>query len=223
MCKKCWGENSQNLLFGRFLTKIWPFWAKYAHFGLFLPNATINVPYFRHRNIFFGLLKNSGFFFGAKFSNLTFWPFLTILGQICSFRPISHKRYYKCSSFSTYKHIFWSFKKWRNFFPGGNSQIFLFERFCPFWAKYAHFGLFLPNTTINVPHFRHRNIFCCSFKKCRTLFPGKNSQICLFGRFFTKYWPFCAKYAHFGIFLPNTTINVPHFRHRNIYIYIYIF
>ena len=64
-------EHSGNLKsddFG-FLTKNqnWPFFgqkrSKFAHFGLFLPNATINVPHFRHRNVFFGLLKNGGIFF----------------------------------------------------------------------------------------------------------------------------------------------------------------
>ena len=37
--------------------------------------ANINVPYFRHINIFFGLLKNGGIFSGGNFSNLTFWAF----------------------------------------------------------------------------------------------------------------------------------------------------
>ena len=71
-------KNGQNLLFGHFLTKIWPFWAKYAHFCLFLPNATINVPHFRHRNIFFGLSKNGAIFLGGKILKIyflgIFWP-----------------------------------------------------------------------------------------------------------------------------------------------------
>ena len=188
------GENSQNLFFGRFVTKIWPFWAKYAHFSLFLPNATINVPHFCHRNIFVGLLKKwLKFFFVGKFSKLTFWAFfyqnLTILGQICSFRPISPKRYYKCSSFSPYKHIFCSFKKWRKSFSGKNSQNLLFWRFVtkiwPFWAKYAHFDLFRPNATINVPHFRHRNIFLVFYKMAQNIFWGKFSNL-TFWAFFNK-------------------------------------
>ena len=114
------GKNGQN----------WPFLAKNARFGLFLPNATINVPHFRHRIIFFGLLKNGANFFWAKILKIDFlgifYQNLIILGQICSFRPTSPKRYYKCSSFSPWKHIFWSFIKWCNFFFRGEILKFDF-------------------------------------------------------------------------------------------------
>ena len=56
-----------------FLVKIWPFLAKNARFGLFLSNATINVPHFHHRNIFFGLLKNGAIFFGGEILKIAFW------------------------------------------------------------------------------------------------------------------------------------------------------
>ena len=66
---------------GPFLAKNgqnWPFLAKNPPFGLFLPNATINVPHFRHRNIFFCLLKNGANFFGGKILKIhslgSFWP-----------------------------------------------------------------------------------------------------------------------------------------------------
>ena len=45
---------------------------KYAHFGLFLPNATINVPHFRHRNIFFGHLKNGAKYFSGQILKFDF-------------------------------------------------------------------------------------------------------------------------------------------------------
>ena len=35
-------------------------------------NATINVPYFRHRNIFFGLLTNFAIFLGGKILKFDF-------------------------------------------------------------------------------------------------------------------------------------------------------
>ena len=45
-------------IFWPFLAKIWPVLAKNALFGPFLLNATINVPDFCHRNLFFGVSKN---------------------------------------------------------------------------------------------------------------------------------------------------------------------
>ena len=72
---------------------------------------------------------------------------------------------------------------------------------------YIRFGLFLPNATINVPYFRHKNIFFGLLKMTQIFWGG----------ILTKFWPFWAKYAHFGLFLPYATINVPHFRHRNIF------
>ena len=76
-------------------------------FGLFLPNATLNVPQFCHRNIFFCLLNNEANFFGGKFSKLTFWAFFdqnfAILDQICSFRLISPKCYYNMKTLNYIK------------------------------------------------------------------------------------------------------------------------
>ena len=80
---------------------------KFDHFGpnmlisAYFSNATINVPHFRHRNVFFGLLKNGANFFWGEILKIAFWVvFWPKIGQICSFWPISHKHYYKCSSFS---------------------------------------------------------------------------------------------------------------------------
>ena len=141
------------------------------------------------------------FFLGGKFSNLTFWAFFDHFGQICSFWPISPKRYYKCSSFSPYKHIFWCFKKWRKKFWGENSQNWLFGRILtkiwPFWAKYAHFGPFLPNATRNCSNFWHRNIFFALLKNDANFFGGKILKIDFLGVF----WP---KFDHFE---PNMLIS----------------
>ena len=84
-----------------FLAKIWPFLAKNALFGPFLPNATINFPDFCYRNLFSGLLKMAEKKFRGK---ILVFDFLDVFGQNfvvfdqkCSFWPISPKRYYKCS------------------------------------------------------------------------------------------------------------------------------
>ena len=71
------------ILVFNFLAKIWPFLAKNALFGPFLPNATINFPDFCYRNLFWGLLKNGEKKFRAKIlvfdflaKNALFGPFL---------------------------------------------------------------------------------------------------------------------------------------------------
>ena len=106
MAKKISTGKFSFLIFWSFLAKIWPFLAKNALFGPFLPNATINFPDFCHRNLFFGLLKN-----GEK----------KICGKILVFDFLA--------------------KLW------------------PFLAKNAFFGPFLPNASINLPEFCHRNLF----------------------------------------------------------------
>ena len=79
----------------------------------------------------------------------------------------------------------------------------------PFLAKNACFGLFLPNATINVPHFCHRNIFFGVLKNGAKFFGGKILKFDFLGIFLTKIWPFWTKYAHFGLFLPNGTTGWP--------------
>ena len=113
--------------------KMWRFSAKNAHFGLFLPNATINVPHFGHRNIFFGLLKNGAKKFRGKILKI---DFLAVFG--------------------------------------------------PFWAKYAHFGPFLQNATINVPHFHNRNIFFGLLQNGAKYFLGKILKFDFLGIFLIK-------------------------------------
>ena len=124
----------------------------------FLLNRAIFCYVFLHEALHSENLKSDDFGFLTKIQN---WPFFGQKRSKCLFWPISPKRFYKCSLFSPEKHIFWSFQKWRKFFWGGNYQNFrrFLTKMWPFWAKYVYFGPFLPNATINVPHFRHRNIF----------------------------------------------------------------
>ena len=59
-------ENSNLALFCPINGQNCPFLAKNACFDLFLVNVFINVLNFHHRNIFFGLFKNYGNYFGRK-------------------------------------------------------------------------------------------------------------------------------------------------------------
>jgi hypothetical protein len=70
MAQIFFGGKFSKLPFGAFFDQNL---AKYAHFGLFLPNTTINVPHFHHRNIFFGLLKNGPKKIWGKILKIAFW------------------------------------------------------------------------------------------------------------------------------------------------------
>ena len=86
-----------------------------------------------------------------------------------------------------------------------------FSTFWPFLAKNALFGPFLPNATLNFSDFWHRNYFFGLLKNGEKKFRAK---ILVFD-FLVKIWPFLAKNALFGPFLPNATLNFSDFWHRN--------
>ena len=85
------------------------------------------------------------FFSGGKFSNLTFWA--VFYQNLTIFRPISTKRYHKCSSFPPLKHIFWSSTKCRSFFGGKVSNLTFWEFLTKNSSKYPILQCFdLKNT-----------------------------------------------------------------------------
>ena len=149
-----------------------------------------------------------------------FYQNLTILCQICPFQPISPKRYYKCSSFSPFKHIFWSFKRWWKKFGGKFSNL-------TFWAfldqkllKISNSSMFWPKydwKTFEIIIFYMKYIELSTFFACSFFFDSPCDQIWSFSgihveqkllkisiscTFWPKYfwkifyvWFFCLKYG----------------------------
>ena len=145
----------QNILGGKILNLT--FWAFFYHFG---PNMLISAYFFQTLvwmflifaiETYFLVFSKMPEFFSAESAHF--------LGRICSFRPISSKRYYKSSSFSPWKHIFWSYlKKWRKNFGWENSQIWLL-------------GVFHQNFTILGQICSFRPIFPKHYFKCSSFWP----------------------------------------------------
>ena len=98
-------KNDANFFGGKILKMdfLGFFWPKFVHFesnmlisAYFSQTLLQIVLIFAIETFFLVFWKMTQIFFGGKFSKLTFWAHfdqnLTILSQICSFRPISPKR-----------------------------------------------------------------------------------------------------------------------------------
>ena len=115
---------------------------------------------------------------------------------------------------------FWSFKKGAKHFRG---KILKIAFLGVFWPKFNHFG---PNILISAYFsqtllwmfliFAIETYFLVFLKMAQNIFWEKFSNL-TFCAFFDQNFTIWTKYAHFSLFLPSATINVPHFRHRNIF------
>ena len=68
-----WGGKFSKLTVWAFFDQNLTILGLICSFRPIFPNATINVPHFRHRNIFFGVLKNAAIFLGGKILKFDFF------------------------------------------------------------------------------------------------------------------------------------------------------